>query len=255
MMEKIETKQILTKEDKESWIIEHFLRAGEREKEGRWTILKHPSPPKPDFLVIDPSGNRWHIEVTELLEWPSENEGHQRFLADQFDELLEEVLTDKRYYGLSLALYKYDLPLHRFLKNHADNIITQLDAVLQKNRKNTAWKTKINSDGHQVRVEFLPERVNDKPQWLFFMYGVSGVSQTDREAYLKGLNERIADKAASHYELEYPAKLVIYDNSRYSMFVNDIQQEVLPHFQKCARGQFREIWLLSSNGGMAFRVT
>lgn len=226
------------KEYKETEIVQNFLVAYARQGGGVWKVLEHSEPLKPDFLVIGENGNREHIEVTVL--YPSAEVGRQESLCRQLDGMLDvALLKDRKYRGLSLIFEKFSLPSQRFLRSHVEKVILQIDQVLREKGRDAKWAVRVNVDGCKFDVKFSPTK-NSEPRCGFRL-------DADREAYLQGLQERIAEKAGSVYELEYPAKLVIYDNTAYSISsLDDVVREAVPYLEQCPRGQFKEVWLLSS---------
>lgn len=247
----ISSEKELSKSQKERWIIDHFAVAYGNSVKGHWRVLRKTRPPRPDFLLGGEDGQIRHVEVTELLESPSKEVGRQRSLQKRFSRLLRSDLRGHRFRGLVLVFQKYNFPGGRELDTHVLKLVRQLNELLDTKGVDTAWEATISIDWHGVHVGHSPSRTNG-PQRMTWMFGSQGVVEADEEAYVRGLRERIAGKAKKTYRVDHETLLVIYDNSHYSIFVNDVKKEIVPALGRQSKGVFAEVWLLTSDGGMAF---
>ena len=236
----------MNKEQKEEWILQKFLELRKVKYKSAERIPSRVAPGS-DFLIKYSSNNIEGVEVTELLEWPSHKEGQQRVLEDEFEEYLCEMLDKDRYKRYSFVFYRIFYPASKeILRKHVEEVVKKID-LLYEERQLTDRK-RFTVDDQKVYVLHNSNR-NDGPHFYFLSYGVDGVGASDRKSFFKGLEQRIEEKLykSNKYIKDYPIHLVIYDNTRYSIFIIDIQGEVHKELGKIDKGDFKYIWLLSGN--------
>jgi len=57
------------------------------------------------------------------LEWPSDKEGQQRVLEDEFEEYLYKMLNNDKYRSYSFVFYRIVYPSNKgMLKKHVEDI-------------------------------------------------------------------------------------------------------------------------------------
>ena len=246
----------MDKGQKEEWILERFLELYSKKLKKPYKKLvkriSHSKAPGPDFIIKDNQDNKEGVEVTKLLEWPSDKEGQQRVLEDEFEEYLYKMLNNDKYRSYSFIFYRITYPPNKeILRKHVEEIVKKIDLLCQRGELRGRVKFVVNNQ--KICVLYNPHK-KDGPHFVFFLYGEEGISASDRENFFKGLRERIGDKLykSRNYIKDYPLHLVIYDNARYSIFINDIHREIYEELGKVDKGDFRYIWLLSNN--QLFRI-
>ncbi|RKY64144.1 MAG: hypothetical protein DRQ02_11805, partial [Candidatus Latescibacterota bacterium] len=221
----------MDREQKEEWVLKRFLELQGRKYNSFERILQEESP-GPDFIVEYSEGDKEGVEVTKLLEWPSDKEGQQRVLEDEFEEYLYKMLNNDEYRSYSFIFYRITYPPNKeILRKHVEEIVKKIDLLCQKGELRDRVKFVVNNQ--KIRVLYNPHK-KDGPRFAFFLYSEEGISVSDRENFFKGLRERIGDKLykSRNYIKDYPLHLVIYDNTRYSIFITDIQREIYEELGK-----------------------
>ena len=188
------SKREMNKEEKEDWIIAHFVDAYRRLSGSRYSKTERLSPPRPDYLISDDVGNRKEVEVTELYEAPSTITKEQRAKKDEFEQLLEESLRRKQYVGMSIGFAKHKYPANpRQLKDYVKQVADQIEQYVHEKGTTQTWKVKFTTrEGQCIDCCFSPDRQSG-PSLVFHLFGKNGVTLLDKEAFFEGLKERILD--------------------------------------------------------------
>ncbi|OQX81914.1 MAG: hypothetical protein B6D56_01115 [Candidatus Omnitrophica bacterium 4484_70.1] len=241
----------MDKGQKEEWILERFLELYSKKLKKPYKKLvkriSHSEAPGPDFIIKDNQDNKEGVEVTELLDWPSYKEGQQRVLEDEFERYFYKMLNNDKYRSYSFVFYRVVYPSNKgMLKKHVEEIVKKIDLFYQKGELKDKMKFVVNNQ--KIRVLYNSAEI-DGPSFVFFLYGEEGINASDRESFFKGLKQRIGEKIpkSKKYVKDHSLHLVIYDNTRYSIFINDIQKEIYEELGKVDKGDFEYIWLLSNN--------
>lgn len=239
----------MDKEHKEKWILDKFLELYNRDFKTDYKFLKRVDSklfPGPDFIIENSCGDRKGVEVTQLFEYPSEQKGKERHLEKYFlDKFYEKI--DKQIYANCVFEF-FPLP-PRIKKNsidrHIDEIIKNVE--LNKTKLDKNGKISIVVGGQNIKVRKTKE-INSPPRLLYYPYSPDGITDKDRENYIKGIAERIKDKVESskHYDNSQPNHLVIYDDADFSIFISNFQKEVIDKIKISNKGKFENIWLLES---------
>ncbi len=224
----------MTKADEEKWIIDRFIDLSISHGQDRYTVVeKIPTSkaPGPDFVIKNGTGQHFGAEVCTLYDFPSSENKHQRVICDQFEASLKLAMQAKELESFSLGIYKYKLPSKKAkLDAHINKIITSLEE-LKKLEDIAKWQGKpcrrIVVDGHAIMV-LVTAITENSPQVSFFMFEDNGVQNQDHQNWLVGLKERLEDKeiCGNKYLKSYPNWLIIYDNTNYGIFLNNVHETV-----------------------------
>lgn len=134
----------MNKDQKEEWIVNRFIQI--YNKDFGYLFFDAERTPTtvaagPDFVVKCQNGEKIGIEVTELLDYPSEITGQQRKLQEEFFRLLNKKLDKKKFKGFSFSVYNTLYPKNqKSLEEKVDLVINainglNLNDVFQKGRK------------------------------------------------------------------------------------------------------------------------
>lgn len=225
----------LTKQEKEDWIIKHFLELYNREKNGEFSILRRipeHEAPGPDFLINNSKGYCLGVEVCELLDHPSAVTGEQRAKERSLEKILREELMETSNHRLT---YETSLLPTKSLEIEA----LAKDAAKKVNHLIKSGKKKNSFTIRGVIFNFhLTERES----------AVIGKEyDADSDRFYISLLHRVKDKMirSEKYNKTFPLVLVIYNNAEQSIFrENNTFKSILTPVIKRWNQHFNEVWLL-----------
>ena len=245
----------MNKNQKEEWIVNQFLEFYNKDS-GNVILLPRRVPtttaPGPDFIAEFKNGGNIGIEVTELFDYPSNKTSHQRVLQGKFIEFLNLKLDKAKFKEYSFGVYDTEYPTSELLENYADKVIQEINALDLKEVQNKGRKS-FHVNQQKFTISAYQNRSNN--QFVPFIFGENGVQEINRNNWFAALDLRIKDKqekAQKYLNLQFNI-LVIYDNSNYGIFLNDVQQEIFQQLRETVSDNFQQVWLLE--GGCIFEIS
>lgn len=241
----------MVKKRKEEWILGEFLKSYSKMTGKYYKLVKHICESEvsgPDFIIEDNFGNKEGVEVTKLLDLPSEKEGEQRELEDCFVKYLNEMLDKEKYKNCTFIFDKIQYPSNKeILKKHVAKIVEEVNFLYEKKKLGKIKEIIVNNQ--KIRIRVSNSCKNNGPNFIFFLYGEEGVQTKDRDNFFKVIREKIKDKVgkSKKYIKDYPLHLVFYDDTRYSIFIENLQEEIQNELVDIDKGDFKYIWMISGS--------
>lgn len=226
----------LTKQEKENWIIEHFLELYNREKNEDFSILRRVPEHEaagPDYLIRNSKEHTLGVEVCELLDHPSSVTGEQRVKERLLKNILGEELC-----GISNLYLTYEtssLPTKNLeVESLAKDGAKKINHLIKSGKKEGSFTIRgvifnffisTESDSNVIGKEYGP----------------------DSNRFYISLLHRVEDKITRSvkYDKTFTLVLVIYNNAEQSIFrENNTFKRILTPVIKKWKQHFNEVWLL-----------
>ncbi|MDP2939306.1 MAG: hypothetical protein Q8O13_04395 [Candidatus Omnitrophota bacterium] len=244
----------MDKIQKEKWILDNFIEIYNKNFTEKYKFIKripqHISP-GPDFIIKDSLGHNKGIEVTALFESPSTLTAQQRFLENYFKKRLESNIDKTKFRHCLFTFHHIEYHNNKKeLEERADKIIECINYYFKAISHND-FPAELIVEDQVISIHYRHDNKNSSPIFLFFYYGENGATDINRQSFFIALQEVIKKKneASQNYDKRQSNRLVIYDNTRYSIFINDndIVNEISKKIGSISSREFENIWLLSKN--------